>query len=108
MNVYTKKDALRGTIVVATRKAVTIFNKKGVEVETDRDGDIRQNTIWSRKYYLAALTDATKAVKVIKGTAKLSEDTTVKEKTYYAKTDSGYIVGTPETNPKTEGFYEIA
>ena len=109
VNVYTKKDALKGTIVVATRKAVTIFNKKGVEVETDRDGDIRQNTIWSRKYYLAALTDATKAVKVIKGTAKLSEDTMVSEdKVYYAKTDSGYIVGTPKTDPKTEGFYEIA
>ena len=53
--------------MVATRQAVTIFNKKGVEVETDRNGDIRQNTIWSRKYYLAALTDATKAVKIFKG-----------------------------------------
>ncbi len=69
VNIYTKKDATKGTIVVATRQAVTIFNKKGVEVETDRNGDIRQNTIWSRKYYLAALTDATKAVKIFKGTA---------------------------------------
>lgn len=109
VNVYTKKDALKGTIVVATRKAVTIFNKMGVEVETDRDGDIRQNTIWSRKYYIAALTDTTKAVKIIKGTATVSSDTTVSEgKIYYAKTDSGYIVGTPKTNPKNEGFYEIA
>ena len=38
--------------------------KKGVEVEQGRDEDIRQNTIWSRKYYLAALTDATKVVKI--------------------------------------------
>jgi hypothetical protein len=109
VNLYTKKDATKGTIVVATRQAVTIFNKKGTEIEQDRDGDIRQNTIWSRKYYLAALTDTTKVVKIVKGTATLSADTTVQEgKTYYAKTDTGYIVGTPKTNPKTEGFYEIA
>lgn len=64
VNIYTKKDAVSGTIVVATREAVTVFNKKGVEIEQERDGDIRQNTIFSRKYYLAALTDATKAVKI--------------------------------------------
>jgi len=63
-NLYTKKDAVEKTIVGGTREAVTLFNKKGVEVEQDRDGDIRQNTIWSRKYYLAALTDATKAIKI--------------------------------------------
>lgn len=108
VNIYTKKDATKGTVVVATRQAVTLFNKKGTEIEQERDGDIRQNTIFSRKYYLAALTDATKAVKVCKGTAAATADTTVtKDKVYYAKTDNGYIVGTPEANPKTEGFYEI-
>ncbi|MBO5706430.1 MAG: hypothetical protein J6S05_05475 [Bacteroidaceae bacterium] len=66
-NLYVKKDAVAGTIVGGTRDAVTLFNKKGTEVEQDRDGDIRQNTIWSRKYYLAALTDATKAVKITIG-----------------------------------------
>ena len=64
VNLYTKKDAEAGTCIIATKKAVTLFNKKGVEVEQDRDNDIRENTIWSRKYYLAALTDATKAVKI--------------------------------------------
>ena len=63
-NLYVKKDAVAGTIVGGTKAAVTLFNKKGVEVEQDRDSDIRQNTIWSRKYYLAALTDATKAIKI--------------------------------------------
>ena len=63
-NLYVKKDAVAGTIVGGTREAVTLFNKRGVEVEQARDEDIRQNTIWSRKYYLAALTDATKAVKI--------------------------------------------
>ena len=50
---------------------VTIFNKKGVEIEQpprdSQDANIRKNTILSRKYYLAALTDATKAVKITLG-----------------------------------------
>lgn len=64
INLYTKKDATAGTIVIGTREAVTLFNKKGVEVEQERDGNIRQNSIYSRKYYLAALTDETKAIKI--------------------------------------------
>ena len=50
-------------------EAITLFNKKGTEVEQpprdSGDANIRKNTILSRKYYLAALTDATKAVKMI-------------------------------------------
>lgn len=65
VNLYTKKDAVAGTCIVGTRQAVTLFNKKGVEIEQERDANIRKNSIWSRKYYLAALTDATKAVKII-------------------------------------------
>ena len=64
VNLYTKKDAVAGEIIIATRDAVTLFNKKGVEIEQERNADIRENSIWSRKYYLAALTDATKAVKI--------------------------------------------
>jgi hypothetical protein len=63
-NLYTKKDATAGEIIIATRDAVTLFNKKGVEIEQERDANIRKNSIWSRKYYLPALTDATKAVKI--------------------------------------------
>lgn len=108
VNIYTKKDATKGTVIVATRQAVTIFNKKGIEIEQERDADHRKNDIYSRKYYLPALTDATKAVKICKGTAKATADTSViKGKVYYAKTDNGYIVGTPKSDPKTEGFYEI-
>lgn len=66
-NLYTKKDAVAGTIVGGTKEAVTLFNKKGVEIEQERDADIRKNLIFSRKYYLAALTDATKAVKITIG-----------------------------------------
>lgn len=66
-NLYTKKDADQGSIILATREAVTLFNKRGTEVEQDRDEDTRKNLIWSRKYYLAALTDDSKVVKMTLG-----------------------------------------
>ena len=65
VNLYTKKDAVEGTVVIATKEAVTLFNKKGTEIEQERDANIRKNDIYSRKYYIAALTDATKAVKIV-------------------------------------------
>lgn len=64
VNLYTKKDAVSGTIILGTKEAVTLFNKKGIEIEQERDADTRENSIWSRKYYLAAITDKTKAVKI--------------------------------------------
>lgn len=71
VNLYTKKDAVAGTVVIGTKKAVTLFNKKGVEVEQITEGkrseaaaNIRESSIFTRKYYLAALTDETKAVKI--------------------------------------------
>ena len=70
INLYTKKDAEEGTVVVATKEAVTLFQKKGTEVEQEREGNIRRNTIYSRKYYLAALTDETKAVKIVVGSGQ--------------------------------------
>jgi hypothetical protein len=71
VNLYTKKDATEGEIIIGTKEAVTLFVKKGTEVEQPprdaEDANIRKNTILSRKYYLAALTDATKAVKITLG-----------------------------------------
>lgn len=71
VNLYTKKDAVFGTIIIATKEAVTLFNKKGTEIEqitknarSETAANTRLNTIFSRKYYLAALTDATKVVKI--------------------------------------------
>jgi hypothetical protein len=66
INLYGKADADEGTIVIATKEAVTLFVKTGVETEQERDSNTRQNSIFNRKYYLAALTDATKAVKMVK------------------------------------------
>ena len=64
INLYDKADATEGEIIVAIKGAVTIFNKKGVETEQDRDKNTRQNTAYSRKYYVVALTDESKAVKI--------------------------------------------
>lgn len=64
---YVKADAEEGTICGGTREAVTLFNKRGTEVEQERDPNVRLNKIYSRKYYLAALTDQTKCFKIVKG-----------------------------------------
>ena len=114
VNIYTKKDAVKGTIVVAVNGAVTLFNKKGVEVEQPQrdadDANIRLNTIFSRKYYIAALTDERKAVKVVQGTAAVTNDATAQgNKVYYKASGLGFVEAeVPEGgNPKTLGLYEI-
>ena len=110
INIYTKKDALTGKVVLATKEAVTLFNKKGTEVEQEREGNIRKNTVYSRKYYIAAMTDETKAVMVVTGSAAVTADTTVTAgKTYYAVSGVGYVKVTPVEgdNPKTNGWFEI-
>ena len=55
------------TAYLATREAVTLFTKKENEVEQERDGEARKNTIIMRKVNLVALTDATKVVKIVTG-----------------------------------------
>lgn len=110
INIYTKKNAETGKVVIATKEAVTLFNKKGTEVEQEREGNIRRNTVYSRKYYLAAMTNEAKAVKIIIGSAAVSADTTVSEgKTYYAASGIGYVKVTPASgdSPKTNGWFEI-
>ena len=67
INLYTKKNSTVGEIIMATKEAVTLFNKKGIETEQNRNQDTRLNQIFNRKYYVPALTDETKAVKIVKG-----------------------------------------
>ena len=55
------------TAYLATKEAVTLFNKKGIQLEADRDKEHRINTEIARKVCLVALTDATKAVKITVG-----------------------------------------
>lgn len=51
-----------GKAFLATREAVTIFVKKGVEVESQRDADHRKNELYIRKVALVALTNDDKAI----------------------------------------------
>lgn len=111
INLYSKKDANRGKVVIATKEAVTMFNKKGTEVEQEREGNIRRSTVYSRKYYLAAMTNEAKAVMIVTGTATATTDTTVAAgKTYYKPSGVGYVKVEPAEgdNPKTSGWVEIA
>ena len=66
VNLYVKQDAVEGTICGGTKQAVTYFNKKGVAVEQERDANVRLNKIYSRKYYLVALTDERECFKITK------------------------------------------
>ena len=56
--------ALTDKAYVMTKEAVTLFLKKDIEVEQDRDADTRKNSIYLRDCYVCALTDATKACKI--------------------------------------------
>ena len=51
------------TVFLAHRDAVTIFTKKGTEIEQERDANIRLTKVYARKVMLVALTDETKVVK---------------------------------------------
>lgn len=111
VNIYTKKDATPGSIYMGTKEAVTLFNKKGTEIEQERDANTRENSIFSRKYYLAALTNETKVVKLFKGTATASQETTATSgTTYYEKVGNGYVKVTPASgdSPEAKGWYTIA
>ena len=66
MSLNVSKIVPAGTIYGGTKEAVTLFNKKGTEVEQKREPNVRLNEIFSRKYYVAAMTDATKCFKIVK------------------------------------------
>jgi hypothetical protein len=67
VNLYDKKDAEAGEIIVATKEAVRLLVKTGTEMEQERDGNIRKNSAFSRKYYVAALDNDTKVVRITLG-----------------------------------------
>lgn len=66
VNLYTSNIATAGEPILATKKAVKYFSKKGTEVEQERDADHRKNTMYSRKSGLFAFANATQAVKLVK------------------------------------------
>ena len=73
VNIYISALATEGEFVIATKQAVTYFNKLGTEAETSTkgnrnadDANVRLNTSFLRKYGIFALTDQNYAVKVKK------------------------------------------
>lgn len=62
--VIATKAVTAGTAYLATKEAVTIFTKKGSEIEQERDPNLRLNKVYARKVMLVALTDGTKVVKL--------------------------------------------
>lgn len=57
------------TAYVMTNEAITLFMKKDVEIEQDRDVDTRTNSVYERTAYVCALTDATKICKIVEAAA---------------------------------------
>lgn len=64
--VVVSKAVPEDTAFLFTKQATTCFIKKGVEVEPERDANIRKNTVYTRKVALVALTDATRVIKITK------------------------------------------
>ena len=62
--VAVSKKVPENTAFLATKEAVKCFVKKSTEVEQERDGETRRNTVITRKVGLVALVDDTKAVKI--------------------------------------------
>jgi len=70
-NIYQSLIVPETELYIATRKAVTLFNKTGTQTElyqlgnrSQADANVRKNSLISRKYYVAALTDESQAVKI--------------------------------------------
>ena len=71
VNLYDKKNADDNEIVVATKEAVRLLVKTGTEVEqvtknarSETAANVRMNSAFSRKYYVAALDNDTKVVRM--------------------------------------------
>lgn len=65
---FVKKNATQKMIYVGTDKAVTIFNKTGVNTEiaarSKDEANKRLNNLFARKYYIAALTNNSQIVQL--------------------------------------------
>ena len=53
-----------GTAFLASKAAVKCLIKKGVEIEQEREANIRKNKVFARKVMVVALVDATRVVKL--------------------------------------------
>lgn len=96
VNFYVKRNADPAAIVGGTREAVTVFNKTGMEISRERDENIRKNIIYARKYFVVAMTNQTKAFKILLGADSASANLT--------SLQIGSIPLTPAFNPATTTY----
>ena len=64
--VAVSKKVPKNTAYLATKEAVTVFIKKGTEIEQSRDANTRKNEIFARKYMVVALTDDTRVIRLVR------------------------------------------
>lgn len=67
--IYVSAAVPADTCYIATKEAVTVFVKKDVETEQERDANLRNNKIFTRRCNVVALTDNSKALKLTKAVA---------------------------------------
>lgn len=109
--VFVTKAIDDGAIYLADRTAVTIFVKKGSEIEQERDANTRKNSVYARKVALVALTDATRLIKidadltatketVVVGTTDVSD--------FYELKNGVYVPTADETAVSGKDYYSLA
>lgn len=115
VNLYVSNIAKEGEPILATKGAVTYYRKKGIEIEQDRDKNIRLNKIYSREYGIFAFTDATKAVKLIvdstatatKSYVKTADTELASGKTYYTFANGKYTAVSSPVKAKLGEYFEL-
>ena len=71
VNLYVSNMAKEGSIVIGHRSGVKLITKKTVELERDREVNIRKNWAYARQVYIPVLYDPTK-VAIINATGSAS------------------------------------
>ena len=64
--IYWSDAVPEGRAFIGTREAITIFVKRGVQVEQERDANVRENKLYTRKVMLVALTNSDKLIDMCK------------------------------------------
>ena len=108
--VFFSKAVPDGFAFLATKEAVTLFTKKAVETEYERDANTRKTTVYTRQPRVIALTDATRVVVMDAGTyTKTSDQSITSGKTYYTQDAGGafHAVASPK-QAQLSNYYERA
>lgn len=109
--VYVTKAITDNAIYLADRKAVTLFYKKGSEVEQERDANLRKNSVFARKVMLVALTDATRLIKIDKDITATKETVvvgTTDVSAFYEKDGTGYTLTGDTVAVANKDYYSLA